>query len=179
MGNGPVRRAIRKWAARYRSFSAERFERFAKGGGNWPKLSALTIALRKRKKGDTRRTRDFKGRFAKKGAPIAMLMDTGILFGALNERFTRKPGQLQEDIPFGVRVGYGGQGRNKDGKITVARIAEIHQFGARIKVFGKWPARIPARPIIVDPNAKTIRLMGDDMQKALDQIAGVDKATLS
>lgn len=165
-----MRRAIRKWAARYRSFSAQRFEKAAKGDGTWKPLSPLTVKLRRK---GSKRSRDFRGRFAKKGAPLAILMDTATLFAALNERFTRKPGQLQQDIPFGVRVGYGGGGSHPKGAMTVARLAEIHHFGADIRVFGKHKAKIPARPIIVDPDLRTQELMRLDMQKALDQIAGV------
>lgn len=36
--DGPVRKAMRQWAARYRAFLQERFDKYSKGGGDWPPL---------------------------------------------------------------------------------------------------------------------------------------------
>ncbi len=147
-GGGPVHNAIRQWAARYRSFAQQRFDRFSKGGG-WPALKEKTINRRRKGK---------KGR----GIGAAILRDTGTLFSALDLQFTQKPGQLQQDIPFGVRVGYGGPARHPKGGATVADIANFHQTGA---------GRLPVRKIIVDPDEHTITLMAGDMERALERTA--------
>ena len=45
--NGPVRKAMKQWGVRYRSFAQERFDAFSKGGGDWPPLAPSTIARRR------------------------------------------------------------------------------------------------------------------------------------
>jgi hypothetical protein len=71
------------------------------------------------------------------------------------------PGQLQEDIPFGVRVGYGGPAMHPGGKITIAGLAAIHQGGL---------GHVPKREIIVPPDDRTISLMAGDMQRAIRKL---------
>ncbi len=154
-GNGPIRRAMRQWAARYRGFAQQRFDKFSKGGGGWPPLAASTKARRRKAR---------KGR--KKGAArsFSLLRDTGLLFAALDTPWTRKPGALQEDIEFGVRVGYGGPAKYPGGKATIADIAGFHQEGK---------GRLPKREIIVDPDDRTVDAMAGDMERALGQMARI------
>lgn len=148
-GSGHIRAALKQWAVRYRSFVQERFDTFSKGGGDWPPLSPRTIAGRRKGRGSRR--------FAK-GA-VAILRDTGTLFGALSPTFTGKPGQLQEDIPFGVRVGYGGPHRYPSGgRATIADIAAFHQEGN---------SRLPKREIIVTPSERVLDQMAADMDRAI------------
>lgn len=151
-GNGPIRAAVRQWGARYREFAQTRFVRFSRGGGDWPQLKRSTLKARRRGKGRAR------GR----GLIAAILRDTSTLFAALNTRFTRKPGQIQEDIPFGVRVGFGGSARHPTGRTTVADIAEFHQTGG---------GSLPKREIIVDPDQRTVNAMAEDMTRALHKAA--------
>lgn len=149
---GPVRDAVRQWGARYRSFAKLRFDRFSKGGGNWPSLAASTMKRRRKAR------RGFKGATRQ----FSILRDTGLLFKALMPEFTRRPGQWQLDIPFGLEVGYGGPGRYPDGKATVADVASFHQKG-----FRKGKRHLPKRETIVPPDAKTINRMAQDMAKGL------------
>lgn len=46
--NGPIRKALKQWAVRYRSFAQERFDAYSKGGGDWAPLSPATIARRRK-----------------------------------------------------------------------------------------------------------------------------------
>jgi hypothetical protein len=65
---------------------------------------------------------------------------------ALDIRFTGKPGAIQEGIPFGIKVGYGGPTRYKKGKsrATIADIAEFHHTGAgNLPVRKIMPAKLP------------------------------------
>ncbi len=144
---GPIRDAIKQWGARYRSFALLRFVSFSKGGGDWQSLAPTTIARRRAGSGP--------------GQVAAILVDTGTLRSALDVQFTRKPGALEETIPFGVRVGYGGPSAHPGGGATVADIAKFHQEGT---------SRVPKREIIVEPDAKTVAAMAEDMHRAIQKM---------
>lgn len=154
-GNGPIRRAMRQWAARYRGFAQQRFDKFSKGGGDWPPLAESTKKRRRKAR---------KGR--KKGAvrSFSLLRDTGLMFNALDTPWTRKPGALQKDIPFGVRAGYGGPAKHPGGKATIADIAGFHQAGK---------GRLPKREIIVVPDTRTLAAMAGDMERGLGEMARI------
>ena len=140
---GPIRKALKQWAARFRAATRKRFIRMASSG--WKRL------VHKRKRG------------SKKAA--LPLRNTGTLLAVLETVFTKKPGQLEQKIPFGVRVGYGGDGGHPDGDgVTVAQIAEWHQTGA---------GNLPIREIIVEPgklNPSPIPAMRRDMLRALKEM---------
>lgn len=112
--DGPIRNAMKKWAARYRSFLQLRFAKFSRGGGEWPSLKAATIK-RKRSSG--------------------ILMDTGALRAALSPTLGGIPGQLEQHGPNYVMVGYG-PGTHPKAKMAIDELAEIHQLG-----LGKNPKR--------------------------------------
>lgn len=141
---GPIRTAIRQWGFRYRGAMQERFVRYSRGGGDWPPLKF------KRKRGEKKRA--------------AILRDTNTMFGALNPAFINAPGQYQEDIHFGVKVGYGGPSGYVKGKsaATVADVAEFHQTGAGF---------LPVRKTIVVPEPRVISSMANDMKRALIKLA--------
>lgn len=153
--NNAIRRGMVQWAGRYRSFAQTRFIKFSKGGGDWAPLAASTKAGRRKAR---------KGR--KKGAArsFSILRDTGLMFKALNPVWSRKPGALQEDIPFGVRVGYGGPAKHPGGKATIADIAGFHDTGA---------GNLPKRQIIVKPDTKLYVAMAGDMDQALSIMARI------
>lgn len=157
--NGPVRKGFKQWGARYRSFLRERFDKYSKGGGDWAPLSPKTIA--RRRKGRARTTvRGERDRRFKLGT-VSILRDKGIMFAALDPVFRNKPGQLQDDIPFGIRVGFGGAAPHGDDKITVAYLALIHDQGL---------GHVPARVIVVAPDSATQRGMASDMERAHNQM---------
>ncbi len=144
--SGPMRKVFIQWGARYRGFVQERFVKFSRGGGDWKPLTKST--LRRRRKG--------KGR----GVDAAILRDTNTLFAALDTEFTRAPGQLQENIPQGIRVGYGGPSRYPGGTATIADIASFHQEGK---------GRLPVRKMIVDPSQQVLNAMAKDAERALEK----------
>lgn len=148
--NGPVRTAFKQWAARYRAFLRERFDIYSKGGGNWKPLAESTIRQRRKGKGSRR--------FA--AGTTAILRDTGIMFAALDPVFRGKPGQLQEDIDFGIRVGFGGPSGHGSDNFTVADLARWHNDGDGV----------PKRVIVVPPDAATLQGMQSDMQRANDKL---------
>jgi len=153
-GNGPIRAAFKQWAARYRAFLQERFASYSRGGGDWPDLAESTKRQRRKGKG-------------KSGVVVfAILRNFGYLFAALTPNFTGRPGALQQNIPYGIRVGFGGPGKHPKGNATIADIASFHQQG------GKF---LPVRQIIVDPPEQVIFAMRGDMQNALIKLADETK----
>jgi hypothetical protein len=142
-GNGPVRWCFDyRWGPIYREFSQLRFDKYSKGGGDWKPLSDATKARRRKGKGPRK---------------FAILVDTATMKNALTYAFGGKPGQLQKDIPYGIKVGYGGPGRYRKGGQTVASIAEVHQTGDGV----------PQRKIIVDPDPPTVERMAKALQEAV------------
>jgi len=148
--SGPILKALKQWAERYRSFSQERFNRYSRGGGGWPDLASSTKRRRRKAKRGHQGPRVF-----------SILRDTGTLFGALDVAFQNQPGALEETIPFGIRVGFGGPARHPKGKATIFDIARFHQEGS---------GTVPTREIIVDPDQRTTNRMAEDMLRALEQL---------
>jgi hypothetical protein len=182
--NGPIRKALKRWAERARSFWQERFSIMSRGG--WPALEPSTIKARNRMaitrlnralrvgditqaqydrriKGARSKQRKTNTALAAGTQSVAILMDTGTLFHALDMSFSQRPGQLNESIPFGIRVGFGGPGREaRGGRATVADIAGFHQVGA---------GHNKVRKIIVPLPDSTKQAMAGDMQTAVREIA--------
>jgi hypothetical protein len=79
------------------------------------------------------------------------------MFAALDVKFVGNPGAVQTNIPFGIRVGYGGFGSYPDGA-KIADIAFFHQIGAGF---------LPVRKTIVNPDNATLKAMRGDMERAL------------
>ena len=105
--DGPIRRVLKKWAARYRSFLQLRYERASRGSGIWKALKPATM----RAKGSS-----------------SILIDTGTLRVALNPQFSNLPGQLERHGPNFVMTGYGPGGHVK-ANMSIQDLAEIHQLG--------------------------------------------------
>jgi len=142
---GPVGAAMKQWGALFRGFTKERFHKFSRGGGDWAPLKPATIRRKQKEKGI--------------GA-VAILIKDAILFGGLDPQLRPEKGAIQEDILWGIRVGYGGQAKHEKGGGTIAQIARIHQTGN--------PAHnLPARPIIVEPPKAVVDRMASLMQAAL------------
>lgn len=181
--NGHIRAAFKKWAARYRAFLRERFSIQSRGGGEWPPLALSTQMAGRRGKlyrkarnaflrgklqkfvsadGKVKSKRVFAKTFV---APkVAILIDTGTLFGSLDPVFKGKPGQYEEDVDYGIAVGYGNRSLHPSGNkaaLTVEDIAMFHQRGGR---------NLPQRKIIVPPDQATMDGMAKDMQTALERM---------
>ncbi len=155
-GSGPIRDALKQWAARYRGYAQEQFTKNSRGG--WRGLAEST---KKRRRG------------ARRGATgarsFAILRDTNTLFSVLDLRFTGKPGAIQQDIPFGIKVGFGGPARYKKGKsrATIADIAEFHHTGA---------GNLPERKIMPAKLPESVLSgMGRDMDSGIQRT--IDGAT--
>lgn len=235
---GPVEKALKQWAWRYRSFVQLRFDTFSKGGGDWPKLATQTVARRRKKGGGTHgdtmrkikllqkknraigkpkagkvkksrgktsvttgkktgRKKKFKlsslvktvktkikqgkkdraqrnkitSQIAKlqKSIKVSILRNIGLLFQALQPIFAQAPGALEGNIPFGIRVGYGGPATHPGSRLSIADIAAVHQNGL---------GHVPKREIIVQPPDSVLEACAKDMTRALkklsEDVAGPD-----
>jgi len=93
------------------------------------------------------------------GKTVSILRDTGTLFNSIAPTLSGKPGQIQLDIPFGVRVGIGGPAQHPEGEgKTIAEIAEMHQTGG---------AHLPKRTIFVAPSKQALDQMSQGMERAI------------
>ena len=148
--HGPLNDVYLTWGSRYRAFAKLRYMKFARGGGNWAPLSEVT---------KRRRRKAAKG---KKGPrSFSILIDKGTLVAALEPKI-ENPGSIKKLIGKGVRVGYGGSAKHPRAKgLTIARLAEIHHRGL---------GNVPARPIIVRPDTKTLRGMVSDLERGIKKM---------
>lgn len=167
---GPLRKVFKQWAARARSFLQERFDDYSKGGGDWLPLAQSTIEGRrggtsknKKRSSLARLKGGGLGRAMRKGSPVvvSILRDKGQLFAALSPAFVGAPGAVEEDVPFGVRIGFGGSAKHEDSDVTIADIASFHQEGG---------ARLPQRMLIVPPSESVQEMMAGDLRRALDDV---------
>lgn len=133
-GAPEIEQMFEQWAVRYRSFVAQRFIQYSLRGGDWPDITHRDGAI---------------------------LRDTGLLFSSLQPIFVGAPGQLQETLPNGIRVGIGGNAPHVEPRITIGRLAHIHHHGER---------PVKQREIIVPPDAATTNGMEQDMENALDKL---------
>ena len=143
-GNGPVREALHEWGAIIARFLTKRFFIFSLGGGNWKPLKPATLKAKKQK-----------------GLLPWILRATDLLFESFNPVLARKPGKITEEIPFGVRVGFGPNMRAMrypGTNTSVAEVATYHQKGM---------GNLPVRKTIVPPDAPTIKEMRDVMAAAV------------
>lgn len=169
----PVSDAIIGWGELARAFWLVRFDTFSKGGGTWAPLKAATIRAKQqsatksgrkpRRKGRGKVIQIVRGGVASlqlvAAGTASILVDKGILKGALSVA-TVAPGALQERIPGGLRVGYGGGAAHPSGRGTIAAIAQFHQEGG---------AHLPQRAIIVEPPQAVQDDMGRLLSDALDR----------
>lgn len=143
----PVGKAVKQWAFRYRAWAQERFDEQSQGGGEWPDLKDSTKEQRRNKDKES----------------ISILRDTGILYAVLTPAFLGLPGQLEENIAYGVRIGFGGPSKHgDDGTVTVADIASFHHNGEGV---------LPVRSLIVEPPGSIINDMAGDMERAIDKLS--------
>lgn len=160
-GGQGVATALRQWGVLYRSAMKERFVRYSRGGGDWPKLKASTIRGRRRGRGrkvTTKRPGQRRTSRQVAAGQVAILIDTATLIGGLDPMFQPSQGAIEKPIKDGLTVGYGGSAGHPRGRMTIAAIAHIHQGGT---------TTIPARPIIVRPSPAVTRQMADVMDVGL------------
>jgi hypothetical protein len=183
-GGGFLRDAWIQVAVRYRAFLQERFSLYSKGGGNWKPLAESTIKGRtrapitrlnlavrqglrltaeqyaKRLTAARRKAAKHWKKYQEGEAKFAILVDTGLMFAALNPIFTDAPGQYQEETPGGIAVGFGGPERHPDGGPTIADIARFHNDGG---------GNLPQRKIVVPPTEDVKDAMVTYLQRGMNR----------
>lgn len=161
--------ALTQIGGRMETFTKRRFDKNSRGGGDWKPLAASTIAGR-RPPNPRNRSRDSalsvgrtrSGKLKPTNRRVAILVDTRQMRKGLELGF---PGNVRAKFAasgrFGVR--YGIQGGNHKGGMTIGRLASIHHNGN---------ARLPARKIVVRPDAATVSRMTNDLRNAIRKIRG-------
>lgn len=169
--SGPIRDVVRLWGRMYLSFTKERYDRFSKGGGDWPGLEESTIYRRRHggKAKSKRGKRAYQKALATGGGQVSILRDTGVLFSAIDPTIQRPKGGLREQIPYGMEVGYGGPTRHPTPgsarrHATIAEIASYHHEGIPSKTGRK------IRKVLVDPPADVLRRMADAMMDGIRRV---------
>ena len=189
--SGALGDMLKQWAARYLGFSRRRFNRFSRGGGDWPALAHSTIAARARRKfGRVRMKKnrltglmDFVKSYSaprniKMGPRVSMTSvgrgrkrkAVGITVSILRDTGTLlnaltfgNPGNIVKGRRGGIDVGFGGPARHGKGQgASIVDIAWFHHSGA---------GHLPRRRILVDPDDRTRRSMIADGQRALQRLA--------
>lgn len=139
------------WVGIYARFLTERYNRFSFGGGNWAPLAPSTLKQKQRK-----------------GLLLLILRATDLMFQAFAPEFAGKPGGINKQIPFGVRISFGG-GMNiphPPSEKTIGQIAMYHQLGG---------GRLPQRKILVPPDTDCVAQMRHRMFTALEEMAQASK----
>lgn len=174
--------ALTQIGGRMETFTKRRFDTYSRGGGDWKPLAESTIAARRsdrsgktigqaRRDADSAlgRARSDKARDAAikrirkyQSFKVSILTDTRQMRNGLQLGY---PGNVRKKFAevggFGVR--YGIQGSNHKGGMTIGRLAAIHHNGN---------ARLPARKIVVQPDAATVARMTGDLRNAIRKIRG-------
>ena len=166
------KKILKVWAQRIRTFLLREFDKNSKGGGTWKPL--------KRPRREPRPARVDKRNaeqvsIAQHFANQAILVDTGALRMALNPR-EHKPGGLEQIRIEGdkatLSVGWGGNDMSPPSKyrktkksphITISELAVIHHYGT---------TTIPARPLLVQPDEKTISALTTIAEKEIEKFIG-------
>ena len=133
------KRMFRQLGVAYRSFLQRRFARYSRGSGNWPKLQPAT----EERKGST-----------------TILRHTDVMFQALRPS---NPGAGGVEIVRGsiITLGFGGSEAHPEAEgLTIARLAEIHNFGE---------GNMPERKIVVPPDGPALANLKDIVQKTLNK----------
>lgn len=138
----PVRRMLNRWGHRFLGFLHDRYEKYSRGGGDWPDLAPSTKRHRKKARKGHRGPRKF-----------AILIEYEILIGSLQ---VGSPGNILTVGRDSVTAGIGGSARYSQGKRTrgglptIRDIANFHQQGR---------GNNPVRKIVVEPDRRCTRDM--------------------
>ena len=111
--NRQHRKFFKLAAVRYRSEMQERFDKYSRGGGDWPPLKR--VRARNAAAGGSGRQ--------------SILRDTNTLFRTVTPVFQGLPGQEEKLLRNGISVMIRG-GSHPSGNLTVGQIARLHQSGA-------------------------------------------------
>lgn len=129
----------RKVAHRWGIMAAEhyygRFKQFSAGGGNWAPKKSFSVS------------------------PL-ILRDTDSLLEALNPRNVAAPGRLHDIKPFEARVGFGGGASHPKARMSIAKLADIHNSGKGVT---KRPIITPlprhVRERMIEMTMKQLRIL--------------------
>jgi len=176
--NSPEMRAgFRQVTVRYSAFSRRRFNEYSRGAGDWTPLAKSTVDARRqgggvsfgggrkvkgRKVSVGRGGRSSLARDTRKGdilvsagGTFSILRDKGFLFNALTIGVA---GNRVTDLPNGIAFGFS-DAPHGGASLSIGQLAAVHHFGVPQN-------HIPARRILVQPDAATLRLIRNDLAAA-------------
>ena len=187
-GGGPLRPVMNQWIKRTEAFTRRRFAKLSKGGGGeWAPLAPSTIAGRRKGKGsgspnilrDTGTlfgalTVGLPGNVSKnipKGVEDGVgggPSHGGVLRASKLDRFRK--GKVYAKASIGditsrkkaARALAKVRGSTRAGGLTVGQLAVIHHFGL---------GKVPARRIVVTPDAETRGSMANDLLRGVKRLA--------
>ena len=195
-GHPAIEAMFLRWAGRYREFSLERYRIQARGGGEWPDLSASTIHARamrlsrkeRNKHGGKERTLQGYIGAGLRHHPAQKIMVGGRWTLKAHQQYDSAVTNAEILIDRGVLIhaldisapgnvtrregpsivfGFGGPDAYPGGHATIAQIAAAHQTGGR---HGRGV--LPQRRILVPPPESVIDGMLGDARKAITAIFG-------
>lgn len=144
-GWGPMHQALEKASAIYMRSMFRRFNRFSMGGGDWAPLSEITI---------------------KKKGHDAILVASDVLRSALDPSTLKKSGLLSAGHN-GFQIGIPSGLSHPNSKLNIDQLAKVHHFGLASRV----NKHLPARKILVRPDAATARQMNKAILEGLRELA--------
>lgn len=148
----PQRVMLRRWAARYATFTRKRFIQQSRGG-EWPDLAPSTKRARARAKAAHGKRKKSGSRASVASRRFSILIDVGHLRDAILPKMT---GNLLADGPGLVDIGFSGSTSAAAG-VTFGDLATWHHYGR---------GNNPERTILVGPDQSTLRGMAADARAA-------------
>jgi hypothetical protein len=130
-----------RWVVRYKKFLWARYNKFQKGGGDWAPLQSSTRKRTRRK--NNRQILYDSGTMKEAIRPVKSLAGSPV------------PGASIRRTRQGVIVGYGGGAKHPYSKLSIARLAKVHQ---------------KKRPIIVEPDERVQRGMQKDVKTEIKKL---------
>lgn len=127
----------------YRAFLRDRFVQFSRGGGNWRRLAAATLARRRNK------------------GTASILRDTGAMFASFQPSIVKTTGIVKKASKIGFNVTFGRPMPHYSGA-TTTELMRWHHTGS---------GRLPARKLVVGMDNKTAKRAAMRLELAMQQIA--------
>ena len=186
-GENPFEKWRTQAAKVYGEFSAKRFNRFSRGGGDWPALAFSTIRARaaadrerkgkgggsaggfgsresfgRVKKGARKGPLGASALLAATGRTVSILHDQGMLMSAV--RYGR-PGNRVTRLPNGIQYGF--DETPHPGGVTIGQLAAFHHFGR---------GHNPVRRILVQPDSVTSDLIRKQLELAVGRAIAISRS---
>lgn len=154
----PMRGAFAKASTALMRWENARFAAASGGDGTWRDLAYMTKRLRIERQIKLSGSKTKLTQSIVAGAHLPILFVFGDLEKALFD--FGAPGHFQAFDMDGISEG-AGDGQHPDAKMTFGALATIHHKGS---------GRIPARPVMADPDSSTVNVIGGELGAGLNAV---------